>query len=54
MTTLTITIGNKKATFHIQDSDRETGVIVTLDGKERTIPLNTFLNSLFEEKEQEK
>ena len=49
--TLTIIIGDTEATFDIIDADNETGVIVRMDGKEITIPLKVFLNSLFDEKE---
>jgi hypothetical protein len=51
MRTLTIIIGDTEATFDIIDADNETGVIVRMDGKEITIPLKVFLNSLFDEKE---
>jgi hypothetical protein len=50
-TTLTNTIGDTKASFEIEECDNETGVIVTMDGKEFTIPLYTFLNFIFSEKE---
>ena len=53
MRLLTITIGDTQARFAILDEYRETGVTVTLDGNERVIPLETFLNSLFKEQENE-
>jgi hypothetical protein len=52
MITLIITIGDTRASFDIDEEvDNETGVIVEMDGKQKTIPLKTYLNFLFSEEE---
>lgn len=46
-TELKISLGDAVATFDIQDSDRERDIIVTIDGKEKTLTLADFLNRIF-------
>ena len=47
MAALKITIADTESEFDIDDSDRESGVTVEMDGKIKAIPLVTFLNFLF-------